>query len=223
MERILLVEDDCALAMGLVYSIQQEGFEVTHCPDAKSAREAFASSPFDLALLDVMLPDGNGFDLCRQFHSSCPVILLTACDEEVNVVMGLDGGADDYITKPFRVRELISRMRAVLRRCKSTDDTLKAGALTLHPEHSCVTLKGQSIPLTAMELRLLSHLMRNKGQTLTRTQLLDKLWDNRGEFVDDNTLSVNIRRLREKLEENPNQPQTILTVRGVGYRLEASE
>lgn len=196
MARIILTEDDENLAHGLNYALKKEGYEVFTAGSVKEANELFRTADADLIILDVNLPDGNGFDLCRSIRSEgcgIPVIFLTACDDELNVVMGLDLGGDDYITKPFKIAELLSRIRAVLRRTASTDDN--------NPE------------LTKIEQQLFSMLRKNKNQILTRAQILDHLWDNKGEFVDDNTLSVHISRLREKIGA-----EHVQTVRGVGYQ-----
>lgn len=194
---ILLVEDDEALAYGLKYSLEKAELSVIHADTAAAAMEKFGTG-IDLVLLDIMLPDGNGYDLCREMRQKAdiPIIFLTACDSEANTVTGLDLGADDYICKPFRLGELTSRIRAVLRRY----------------EKAPVTEVGYE-GLTLIETKLLSMLRENRGQILTRMQILNKLWDNKGEFVDDNTLSVHISRLREKVGA-----EHIITVRGVGYK-----
>ncbi|HEX3043297.1 MAG TPA: response regulator transcription factor [Bacillota bacterium] len=228
MNKILIVEDDEALAMGLEFALTKEGFAPYRASTLKEALEAFngnsSQTGFSLALLDVMLPDGNGFDLCKKIRekSDLPVIFLTACDEEVHVVLGLDIGADDYITKPFRVKELVSRIKAILRRTgnqkSETNETITSHGVTLDPMTARATKNGVDLPLTPVEYRLLAALIQNPFQTLTRNQLLEKLWDIEGEFVDDNTLSVNIRRLREKLEADPSNPEYIVTIRGIGYK-----
>lgn len=219
---LLLIEDDQALSMGLMYALEEEGYTMRHVATAAAAREAFEQGGFDLALMDVMLPDGNGYDLCRLLRrdSQVPVIFLTSCDEEVNIVMGLDTGGDDYVTKPFRLKELMSRIKAQLRRSSAvTSAVLAVGDLTLKTEQSQAFVGGQELQLTVTELRLLTILCRHAGQTLTRALLLDKLWDQKGSFVDDNTLSVHIRHLREKMQQAGSQVE-IVTVRGIGYRLE---
>ena len=224
METILLTEDDQSIAMGLVYSLTQESFAVTHCKSVEESLRALADSSYALAILDITLPDGSGYDICRRIRetSDTPVIFLTACDEEVNVVMGLDMGADDYITKPFRIRELISRIKTVLRRCRQHEQhrgsVLELGDIAIFPEQGKVFQNGREVLLTVPEYRLLLALVTNKGQILTRSQLLEAIWDVNGEFVNDNTLSVCIKRLREKIEANPGEPARILTVRGLGYK-----
>ena len=168
-----------------------------------------------------MLPDGSGYDVCRALRArgETPVIFLTACDDEVNVVMGLEMGADDYVTKPFRVRELMARIKNVLRRRGSTDtEAIRLGDVRIYPAQARVMRGGQEILLTALEYRLLLTLASNEGQTLTRGQLLESIWDAAGDFVNDNTLTVYIKRLREKLEDDPQNPRLIQTVRGLGYR-----
>ncbi|MEG0379842.1 MAG: response regulator transcription factor, partial [Eubacterium sp.] len=176
---------------------------------------------FDLLLLDLTLPDGTGFDICQSVrHSSdIPIIFLTASDEEVNVVMGLDMGGDDYITKPFKLNELISRINALLRRTQTLKKTrLQSAHISMDLTTGTVLKNGSIIELTALEYRLLSLFLKNPTTLLTRETLLNKLWDNQGEFVDNNTLSVYIRRLRNKIEEDPNHPKALLTVRGIGYK-----
>jgi DNA-binding response OmpR family regulator len=223
MKQILLVEDDKTIVMGLEYTLRQEGYGVTSCFNAAQARKALDETRFDLALLDLSLPDGSGYDLCREIRArgDAPVVFLTACDEEVNIVMGLDMGADDYITKPFRIRELLSRLRTVLRRAEKTGDAgdeLSLGGVRVNTRQAKVTKDGAEVPLTALEYRLLLTLAAHPGQVLTRSQLLEGIWDIAGEFVTDNTLSVYIKRLREKIEDDPQNPKLIHTVRGLGYK-----
>ncbi len=219
---ILMVEDDKAIAMGLSYSLRQEGYEVAVCHDASSALREVQSRHFDLAILDVSLPDGNGYDVCRAVKaiSDTPVIFLTVYNEEANVVMGLDMGADDYVAKPFRLQELLSRIRMVLRRTGGNEkDEIAIGSLVIHVKQAKVTKAGVEIPLTALEYRLLLTLAANRGQLFTRSRLLEDIWDIGGEFVNDNTLTVYIKRLREKIEDDPQNPVLIQTVRGLGYRM----
>ncbi|WP_025747170.1 response regulator transcription factor [Caldicoprobacter faecalis] len=221
--KLLLVEDDEAIAVGLEYSLSQEGFEVITCYNAASAMERIASEYFDFAIIDISLPDGNGFDVCKKLKEKgdTPVIFLTARDDEGSVVMGLDIGADDYITKPFRLRELHSRIRAVLRRANklSEDHIINIGGLTVNLAEGKVKKNGREVFLTALEYRLLLTLISNRGQVLTRDQLLQSIWDVSGDFVNDNTLTVYIKRLREKIEDDPQNPTIIKTVRGIGYRV----
>jgi len=221
--KILFVEDDRIIAEGLCYSLRQEGYDVIHCLDVESARAASQENQFDLALLDLGLPDGSGYDICRLIKSKAdtPVIFLTALDDEVNVVMGLDMGADDYITKPFRIRELISRIRSVTRRYGRTEQSktvYELSDITIDTTRAKVYKGGRELILTALEYRLLLIFARNKGQVLGRNQILEALWDIAGDFVNDNTLSVYIKRLREKIEDDPQNPRIIRTVRGMGYR-----
>lgn len=228
MNKILLVEDDSTLAYGLGFALKNEGFEVILADRLEKARIEAGKGSFDLILLDVKLPDGTGYDLCREvrIRSEVPIIFLTACDEEVNVVLGLDMGGDDYITKPFRIRELVSRIKAVLRRnskISENRDILASGDIKIDLLQGKVTKKYQELSLTAVEYKLLLTLIKHSGQVLSRNMILEKLWDAGGEFVDDNTLSVYIRRLREKLEDNAAEPKYILTVRGMGYRWNGGE
>lgn len=224
MDKILLVEDDESLAMGIAFSLENENFEVKTAGSIKEAYQYFRQESFRLLLLDVMLPDGSGFDLCRRIRndSDVPVIFLTACDEEINIVQGLDLGGDDYITKPFKVMELISRIRAALRRSKGSGiqerQLLTSRDIRLYPMETRVTRNDVEISLTPVEFRLLTLFVRNPLQTLTREQILQKLWDVDGEFINDNALSVFVRRLREKLEDDPSNPEYIITVRGTGYK-----
>lgn len=223
MMKLLLVEDDEAIAVGLEYSLSQESFEVTTCYNTASALERIASEDFDFAIIDISLPDGNGFDICKKLKEKgdTPVIFLTARDDEGSVVMGLDIGADDYITKPFRLRELHSRIRAVLRRANksSEDHIISIGSLTINLAEGKVKKNGREVFLTALEYRLLLTLITNRGKVLTRDQLLQSIWDVSGDFVNDNTLTVYIKRLREKIEDDPQNPTIIKTVRGIGYRI----
>lgn len=285
--KILLLEDDASLIDGLEYSLQKNGFAVKTVRTVSEALDRLYQSiispcQYDLLLLDVTLPDGTGFEVCekvREQDQQIPIIFLTASDEEVNVIRGLDSGADDYITKPFKIGELCSRIRALLRRtaisrqtqtlvlserraqtsCFSAsgaeaffaDTFLNAPAIPLDPERTSqaatathhtetdmtavitsgnltidllagsVCLNGQAVDLTRAEYRLLTLLVRNAGRTVTRDLILNELWDSAGDFVDDNTLSVYMRRLREKIEADPSRPEHLITVRGFGYRWES--
>jgi DNA-binding response OmpR family regulator len=223
MKTVLLVEDDKTIVMGLEYTLRQEGYDVIVCYNAAQAEKAVDESRFDIAILDLSLPDGSGYDICRRIKTrgDTPVVFLTACDDEVNVVMGLDMGADDYITKPFRIRELLSRLRTVLRRAEKTEDTkdeLRLGDITINTRQARVWKNGTEILLTALEYRLLLTLAVHPGQVLSRTQLLEGIWDIGGDFVNDNTLTVYVKRLREKIEDDPQSPKLIQTVRGLGYK-----
>ncbi len=223
MANILIVEDDSALAMGIDYTLKKEQFHVSLANNIKEARTLLRDSAFDLIILDIMLPDGNGYELCKEIRAKTdtPIIFLTACDEEVNIVMGLDIGGDDYITKPFRVKELVSRIKAVLRRSKSAnklDLNLASGEIVLYPSQYKVVKCGEELFLTPSEYRLLTVFMNHPHQVLTRNILFEDLWDSAGDFVDNNTLSVYISRLREKIEIDPAKPEYIITVRGLGYK-----
>lgn len=222
--KIFLLEDDNAIAMGLSYSLNNEGYEVTLAQSVKEAYEIISKEQFSLYILDLTLPDGSGYDVCKKIKEKgdLPVIFLTAFDDEVNVVMGFDLGADDYITKPFRVKELLMRIKSVLRRYnkESLDSTVKIKNLTINTNEAKVYKNGNEIILTAMEYRLLLILLNNRGKVLSRNQLLEGLWDIDGDFVEDNTLTVYIKRLRDKIEEEPTKPEFIKTVRGLGYVIE---
>ena len=218
---ILLVEDDITLAMGIEYSLKNEGYQVDIAGTLIEGKDLVDRKNYDLILLDIMLPDGSGYELCRHIrkHKLTPIIFLTAQDEEVNVVMGLDIGGDDYITKPFRIRELISRIKAVLRRTSNfrKENILISNEIKLNILESKAYVKGKPIQLTPSEYKLLNFLMRNPRHALSRARILENLWDIDGDFVDDNSLSVYIRRLREKIEKDPSNPQYIKTIRGIGY------
>lgn len=225
MDKILIVEDDAMIASGLSYALAQEGYGTVTAGSVAQARAAFEPGQFAMAILDLALPDGTGYELCKLIKDKedLPILFLTARDDEVSVVMGLDMGADDYITKPFRIRELISRIKTVLRRYgrRSGDENLfVAGDVCVDLKKARVTKNQQEIILTAMEYRLLLTLINNRGQVLTRNQLLEGIWDVAGDFVNDNTLTVYIKRIREKLEDDPANPKLIKTVRGMGYCLE---
>jgi DNA-binding response OmpR family regulator len=223
--RILLLEDDLSLIDGFQYSLTRNGFELEIARTVKEAAGLLKQNQYDLLLLDVTLPDGTGFSVCEQVRKSgnqVPIIFLTALDEEVNVIRGLDSGGDDYITKPFKLGELCSRIRALLRRAgiskPVSPSTFDCGDISIDYVHRNVLLKGKSLELTSAEYRLLLLLVRNAGHTVTRNVILDELWDGTGVFVDDNTLSVYVRRLREKVEKDPSCPKHLITVRGFGYQ-----
>ena len=222
MTKILLVEDDGQIASYLGELLRAEGFDTQIAGCKKEASECLLAQAFDLVLLDVSLPDGNGFSICAEIKKEyeIPVIFLTASGDEYSVVAGLDMGADDYIAKPFRPRELISRIRSVLRRCKKEQRILSCGDLRVNVSSATVTKGEKELFLSALEYRLLLLLLQNKGQILTRNQLLEEIWDASGEYVNDNTLSVYMKRLREKIEENPQSPRLLHTIRGIGYRME---
>lgn len=227
-KNLLLLEDDQSLIDGLVYVLMKEGYAVDVATTVAQAHALLAQKTYALLLLDMTLPDGNGLSVCesvRTAGSIVPIIFLTAMDEEVQVIRALDGGGDDYITKPSKLGELCSRIRAQLRRSAMqeprTAETLVSGDVRI--DGARAYLGGQALDLTATELRLLACFLRNKGQVLTRQMLLEQLWDDHGSFVDDNTLSVYMRRLREKIEQDPSHPQHLCTVRGLGYEWREQE
>ena len=219
--RIFVLEDDEAIGIGLSYTLESEKYEVTLVKTVAEAKKTVENEEFDLYILDLTLPDGNGYEVCSLIKSKgdLPVIFLTAYDDEINVVTGFDLGADDYISKPFRVRELLARIKSVLRRYSkdTADGIVKIGDLSVNTAEAKVTLNGEEIVLTAMEYRLLLSFVNNRGSVLTRRKLLEEIWDVDGDFVNDNTLTVYIKRLRDKIEDDPNVPQYIKTVRGLGY------
>ena len=228
MINVLMIEDDSTIAFGVKYALEQEGFNIDICKDLESGRQNINDKEYNIILLDVMLPDGNGYEFCKEIRQTLdtPIIFLTACDEEVNIVTGLDIGGDDYVTKPFRVRELISRMNAVLRRKGNNNENkkvVKFGDLSINTLEARVYKKGEEIFLTSVEYKLLLILIQNKNVILSRTKILEKLWDVTYDFVNDNTLTVYIKRLREKIEDDSTNPKYILTVRGVGYKWDGSE
>ncbi|MGG4450147.1 response regulator transcription factor [Brevibacillus sp. HB1.4B] len=225
--KVLVVEDDKTIADGLHYSLSSEGYEVVLCEGKQTAIETIKQQRFDIYLLDLTLPDGNGYEICEYVkeNQEAPVIFLTACDDEINVVRGLDMGADDYITKPFRIRELISRMKSSLRHYQkdhTPTDNVKIGNVVVNTKLAKVYKGTEEVMLTALEYRLLLAFINNRGQVLSRNQLLEGIWDLDGNFINDNTLSVYIKRLREKLEDDSQNPKVIETVRGLGYRMSGS-
>lgn len=217
---IMLVEDNEAIIMGLEYLLSQEGYQVVTARNMAQAEELLARRDVGLVLLDIGLPDGDGFQLCRKVkrEGQTPVIFLTAKEDETDVVKGLDMGADDYVVKPFRNRELVSRIRSVLRRSGKGTSVLRCGDITLNTETGKVTRGGSEIGLTKLEYKILSNMMSCPGKLFTRDEILSDIWDISGNFVNDNTLSVTVKRLREKLGDSDGR--FIKTVRGMGYRLE---
>ena len=224
---VLVVEDDAIILEGLKISLEQEGYRVLAVSTQADAMELLRrKEEFHVCLLDVMLPDGDGYQICKAIRreSDVPVLFLTACDDEVHTVLALEQGADDYIAKPFRIRELLARMKAVLRRYGKTDSgegtkPVMVGENRVELESGKVYRNGEEIILTAMEYKLLLTFLRNRGQILTRGQILNNIWDEGGEFVNDNTLSVYVKRLRKKLNDTE-ENALIQTVRGLGYRME---
>ena len=222
--KILILEDDQSIGMGLEYSVSNEGYEVDLAPSVKRANELIEENEYSLFILDLTLPDGSGYDVCKKIKAmgDYPVIFLTAMEDEVNVVMGLELGGDDYITKPFRIKELTARIKTVLRRYwKNTSDGLvRIRDLEINTKDMSVTKSGRAIVLTSMEYRLLLTFVNNIDRVLTRTRILEELWDIDGDFINDNTLTVYIGRLRNKIEDDPASPKLLKTVRGMGYILE---
>jgi Response regulators consisting of a CheY-like receiver domain and a winged-helix DNA-binding domain len=221
MASILLVEDDKAIIENLTEFLAAEGFQVKAVSGQSQAVGLLEEEAFDLALLDISLEEGNGFAVCAYMkqNTDIPVIFLTASGDEYSVVSGLDMGADDYISKPFRPRELVSRINRVLRRTGKVQAVLEAGGISIDTTRGVVRRDGEEIFLSALEYRLLLVFFNNKGVLLSRDRLLEEIWDVAGEFVNDNTLTVYIKRLREKIEEDPAKPRIIQTVRGMGYRV----
>ncbi|CAI38091.1 response regulator transcription factor [Corynebacterium jeikeium] len=230
MTSVLIVEDEQSLAEPLAFLLKKEGFEVFMAPDGPTALDTFAAEDIDIILLDLMLPGMSGTEVCRQLRqtSSVPVIMVTARDSEIDKVVGLELGADDYVTKPYFARELIARIRAVLRRggeveVEAPDDdglVLQEDRVMMDVERHIVTVDGQKVPMPLKEFDLLEYLMRNSGRVLTRGQLIDRVWG--ADYVGDTkTLDVHIKRLRSKIERNPSRPEILVTVRGLGYKFEA--
>lgn len=220
MPKILLVEDDEQLARNLSRFLTAEGYQVTHAAGQTEALAVFTAESFDCALLDISLQDGNGFAVCAAIKSQreTPVIFLTASADEAITVAGFEVGADDYISKPFRPRELIARMKNVMRRAQRTAAPLCCGNVSIDQAKGIVTKRGTEIFLSALEYRLLLVFFTNKEQLLSRERLIDELWSVSSEFVSDNTLNVYMKRLREKIEDDPQNPKILKTVRGMGYK-----
>ena len=219
MSKLLLVEDDETIVENLCVFLQQEGFFVESVFGQKQAIELLEEKNYDLVLLDISLADGNGFAICYYIkqNTDIPVIFLTVSGDEYSVVTGLDMGADDYISKPFRPRELVSRIGVVLRRSGKASAVLESGGITIDTGKAVVKREGNEIFLSALEYRILLILFQNKGMVLSREKLLEAIWDVAGDFVNDNTLTVYIKRLREKIEKEPAKPEIIKTIRGMGY------
>ena len=223
MSKILLLEDDLSLINGLSFALKKQGFELGVARTLKEADNLWTDGKYDLLILDVSLPDGTGFEFCKKVRqvSKVPIIFLTAADEEVDIIMGLDIGGDDYITKPFKLGVLVSRANALLRRAKdfsSADTLLESNEMKVLLLQGQAFKNGELLDLTAAEYKLLCLFMRNPNIVLTKTQILDKLWDCDGNYIDSSTLTVYMRRLRMKIEDNPSEPQMLLTVRGMGYK-----
>ena len=223
MSRILLLEDDLSLINGLYYAFRKQGFELDIARTLKEGEMRWTDGKYDLLVLDVSLPDGSGFDFCKKVRltSNVPVIFLTASDEETSIIMGLDIGGDDYITKPFKLGVLISRINALLRRANSfqaEDTELRSNGISVLLLQGRAFKNGKPLELTAAEYKLLCLFMRNPNTVLTKEQILNKLWDCNGNYIDSSTLTVYMRRLRMKIEDDPGEPKMLLTVRGMGYK-----
>ena len=223
MSNILLLEDDLSLINGLSFALRKQGYGLEVARTIKEVDTVWAEGKYDLLILDVSLPDGSGFEICEKVRqtSKVPIIFLTASDEEVNIIMGLDMGGDDYITKPFKLGVLLSRINALLRRAgdfSQTETEIYSNGLKAVLTQGKVYKNGELLDLTAGEYKLLCLFMQNPGTVLSKEQILEKLWDNEGNYIDNNTLNVYIRRLRTKVEDNPSNPQMILTVRRMGYK-----
>ena len=223
MNRILLLEDDLRLINGLSFAFKKQGFEADVARTIKDADNLWGDGKYDLLVLDVSLPDGSGFDFCRNVRqvSKVPIIFLTASDEETSIIMGLDIGGDDYITKPFKLGVLVSRINALLRRAKDFDSAnteLQSNGIKVLLVQGQAYKNGELLDLTAGEYKLLCLFMQNPNAVLSKEQILDKLWDCEGNYIDNSTLTVYIRRLRTKIEDNPGEPQMLLTVRRMGYK-----
>ena len=222
MSRILLLEDDLSLINGLSFAFRKQGFTLDIARTLKEAEGMWGDGKYDLLVLDVSLPDGNGFEFCQKVRrsSKVPIIFLTASDEEMNIIMGLDIGGDDYITKPFKLGVLMSRINALLRRAKdfgSADTELNSNGIKVLLLQGQAYKKNELLELTAAEYKLLCLFMKNPNVVLSKEKILDKLWDCEGNYIDSSTLTVYIRRLRMKIEDNPGEPQMLLTVRRMGY------
>lgn len=223
MSKLLLIEDDEALSLGIEFTLKDEGYDVMMASTSNEGRSLFEKETVDLIILDVNLPDGSGYDLCKYIRgkSEVPIIFLTALDEEVNMVLGFEIGGDDYITKPFRVRELLSRIKAILRRnSKSTpvESRLYSGDLSVDTSTAVLKKKDKAIMLTVQEYKLLLIFMSKAGILIKRDEILKELMEGAEAFFDENTLSVYIKRIREKIEDNPSEPEYIVTARGLGYK-----
>ena len=223
MSRILLLEDDLSLINGLSFAFRKQGFTLDIARTLKEAEGMWGDGKYDLLVLDVSLPDGNGFEFCQKVRrsSKVPIIFLTASDEEMNIIMGLDIGGDDYITKPFKLGVLMSRINALLRRAKdfgSADTELNSNGRKVLLLQGQAYKKNELLELTAAEYKLLCLFMKNPNVVLSKEKILDKLWDCEGNYIDSSTLTVYIRRLRMKIEDNPGEPQMLLTVRRMGYK-----
>lgn len=224
MTKILIVEDDKNITNTLTYYLQNEGFKIETAKNKNEGIEKIKEKTYNLILLDITLPDGNGYEIYHELkkEKNTPVIFLTALDEEKDIVKGLDIGADDYITKPFRTRELLSRIKNVLRHTKQEEieEKIKIGNVEINEAKGIVLKNGKEIELTALEYKILTLLFENRGRIISREQILANIWDENENYVNDNTLTVYIKRIREKIEEDINSPKIIKTIRGLGYKIE---
>ena len=223
MNKILLLEDDLSLINGMSFAFQKAGYEVDAVRTVREAEDKWADGKYDLLILDVSLPDGSGFEICKKVRmtSKVPIVFLTASDEEIDIIMGLDMGADDYITKPFKLGVLMSRINALLRRAQdfsATDTELQSNGIKVLLLQAQVYKNGRLLELTAAEYKLLCLFMQNPNVILSKEHILERLWDSENNFVDDNTLTVYVRRLRMKVEDNPSDPRMLVTVRRMGYK-----
>ena len=224
MTKILIVEDDKNITNTLTYYLQNEGFKIETAKNKNEGIEKIKEKTYNLILLDITLPDGNGYEIYHEVkkEKNTPVIFITALDEEKDIVKGLDIGADDYITKPFRTRELLSRIKNVLRHTKQEEieEKIKIGNVEINEAKGIVLKNGKEIELTALEYKILTLLFENRGRIISREQILANIWDENENYVNDNTLTVYIKRIREKIEEDINSPKIIKTIRGLGYKIE---
>ena len=224
MTKILIVEDDKNITNTLTYYLQNDGFKIETAKNKNEGIEKIKEKTYNLILLDITLPDGNGYEIYHELkkEKNTPVIFLTALDEEKDIVKGLDIGADDYITKPFRTRELLSRIKNVLRHTKQEEieEKIKIGNVEINEAKGIVLKNGKEIELTALEYKILTLLFENRGRIISREQILANIWDENENYVNDNTLTVYIKRIREKIEEDINSPKIIKTIRGLGYKIE---
>ena len=223
MSRLLLLEDDYSLIYGLSFSFKKQGFNADIARTISEALDLWAKNEYELLILDVSLPDGSGFEFCRKVreNSDVPIIFLTASDEETSVIMGLDIGGDDYITKPFKLSILISRINALLRRTekyKYNSQEVESNGIKIHLLEGIAYKNENALDLSSGEYKLLCFLMENPNIVLSKDQILEKLWDINGNYIDNNSVTVYIRRLRVKIEDNPSQPKMIQTIRGLGYK-----
>lgn len=223
MRKLFLLEDDLSLVSGLTFALRKQGFELDVARTLAQADALWSDGKYDLLVLDVSLPDGSGFEFCQKIRrtSKVPILFLTAADEEMNIIMGLDMGGDDYITKPFKLGVLLSRINALLRRANAfgtANTELESNGIKILLLQGQAYKNGALLNLTAAEYKLLCFFMKNPNAVLSKEQLLDNLWDCEGDYIDSSTLTVYMRRLRMKIEDNPGEPQMLLTVRGMGYK-----